>query len=553
MEVKIVFRKLVTGQYMPEFAYNDEIFQFKTVFYKSSYSYCCCSCGFHNEFLDYISNDGSIQEEIYEEIVKNIINGKCAHINEVPSHYQRQTCVSGMYVAAAVGTDKAIAHHLNYFNDHTSALFHLKPHYIALLKKQFNNARLFHEVHSLSSIYATNRNSDVMLYSSKTKEILSRIKITEMAYTDLCVKTGNKALLENVFSQRVIPGSLNNAFDIAIKYDFVDIQELFLQYFENIRISLTSLFRCVDSAILYNRPKTLENILKRFFLTKYKNVDFKHRVNESCVLLERNECRNVLLECKVFLEPQLSVEDKMYRLLNLLDIHYDDFKDEISTVLAEVSNKHKVSIIQYLEKFVTFKPRAGSKIVKTILKLSRGDHSYHMIDEKLLLFVLDNINMYDSCARETLKLLIYENPDIEQLRFAVHLGLQQDSRLKPLRYVPSDFAGNYHMDAREHGLFEDNGPDGFVYNFMGPFLIECGFLFTSSLLRQCLDKQLHSTELDYLQQCLVSPRRLTLSCRDSLRKHFKGHKIHKYLDITECPQSVKDFILIKRLLETSDY
>ena len=119
--------------------------------------------------------------------------------------------------------------------------------------------------------------------------------------------------------------------------------------------------------------------------------------------------------------------------------------------------------------------------------------------------------------------------------------------------MPSDFAGNYHMDAREHGLFEDNDPDGFVYNFMGPFLIECGFPFTSSLLRQCLDKQLHSTELDYIQQCLVSPRRLTLSCRDSLRKHFKGHKIHKYLDITECPQSVKDFILIKRLLETSDY
>ena len=502
-----MFRKLVTGQYMPEFAYNDEIFQFKTVFYKLSYSYCCCSCGFHNEFLDYRSNDGSIQEEIYEEIVKSIINRKCAHINEVPSHYQRQTCVSGMHVAAAVGTDKAIKHHLNYFNDHTSALFHLKPHYIALLKKQFNNARLFHEVHSLSSIYATNRNSDVMLYSSKTNEIFSRIKITEMAYTDLCVKTGNKALLENVFSQRVIPGSLNNAFDIAKKYDFVDIQELFLQYFENIRISVTSFFRC----------------------------------------------RNVHLECQVFLEPQLAVKDRMYRLLNLLDIHYDDFKDEISTVLAEVSNKHKVSIIQYLDKFVTSKPRAGSKIVKTILKLSRGDHSYHMIDEKLLLFVLDNINMYDSCARETLKLLIYENPDIEQLRSAVHLGLQQDSRLKALRYVPSDFAGNYHMDAREHGLFEDNDPDGFVYNFMGPFLIECGFPFTSSLLRQCLDKQLHSTELDYLQQCLVSPRRLTLSCRDSLRKHFKGHKIHKYLDITECPQSVKDFILIKRLLETSDY
>ena len=139
-----------------------------------------------------------------------------------------------------------------------------------------------------------------MLYSSKTKEIFSRIKIAEMTYTDLCVKTGNEALLENVFSQRVIPGSFNNAFDIAIKYDLVDIQELFLQYFENIRIPLTSLFRCVDSAILYNKPKTLENIVKRFFLTKYKNVDFIHRVNESCVLLERNECRNVLLECKVF-------------------------------------------------------------------------------------------------------------------------------------------------------------------------------------------------------------------------------------------------------------
>ena len=113
MDVKRTLRYLVTNQYMPDFDYLGTNFQFLTLFNKSGYSYCCCSCGVEHEYLEYIKDDGGIDEDLYEKVLQNILDGKCEHTNDRPAEYLKFTCVSGLDIAAVVGTEQVIKDHLN--------------------------------------------------------------------------------------------------------------------------------------------------------------------------------------------------------------------------------------------------------------------------------------------------------------------------------------------------------------------------------------------------------------------------------------------------------
>ena len=85
METRRIFRKLVTNQFscLEDFGYFGQRFAFRTVFSKTSYSYCCCSCSFEHEYLGYLSDSGCINEHLYEKIVKSIVNGQCPHVVKV--------------------------------------------------------------------------------------------------------------------------------------------------------------------------------------------------------------------------------------------------------------------------------------------------------------------------------------------------------------------------------------------------------------------------------------------------------------------------------------
>ena len=60
MEFRERFRRLLSNQYMADFEYYNCTFSFMTVFYKSAYSNCCCSCAYDHEYMDYLHDDGSI-------------------------------------------------------------------------------------------------------------------------------------------------------------------------------------------------------------------------------------------------------------------------------------------------------------------------------------------------------------------------------------------------------------------------------------------------------------------------------------------------------------
>lgn len=109
------------------------------MFYKSSYSYRCCACAFTHEYLEYISENGEIYEDLYEQVEQNIINGKCPHTADVSDEYVVDTSVNAVHIAAAVGT---LPNHdvINgntadgrYFLARTD-IFHLQPYMVAVFK-----------------------------------------------------------------------------------------------------------------------------------------------------------------------------------------------------------------------------------------------------------------------------------------------------------------------------------------------------------------------------------------------------------------------------------
>ena len=72
MDVRTAFRKLATNQFVKDFDYINTEFAFKTVFKVSKYSYCACPCGFEQEYLEYIGDDGTINDEMFEKLVQSV-------------------------------------------------------------------------------------------------------------------------------------------------------------------------------------------------------------------------------------------------------------------------------------------------------------------------------------------------------------------------------------------------------------------------------------------------------------------------------------------------
>ena len=177
--------------------------------------------------------------------------------------------------------------------------------------------------------------------------------------------------------------------------------------------------------------------------------------------------------------------------------------------------------------------------------------------------------------RQILELFLYSNPSHDEGKAVVAQGLEIDAKLigpdhhtlprstrplsfmkdpcrqaEPWRYVCHDvLQGTYLMDATEHSFLGQDLSD-ISLNFTAPLLIESGFPIQRGIIDEALQTSLHPAVKAYLQQCLDGPRPLKRLCRDSLRKHFKGREIHKYVGKLNIPESVRDFILLKTILPT---
>ena len=193
MELEELFRKLVHDQHMEHFDYRTR-FKFQTVFYKTQYSYSCCPCGFENEFIDYIGENGEVNEAIYGKIVQSIMEGKCPHVTDkIPDDWVKQTSLSGLHVAAAAGTEIPDIKRKEFIATKTG-IFRVSIPSLAIEKKRNANiaatvndfVHCFTKLPENTNIFTVKKVSyfEVLVQTQDTEWVRKVLKLTDKLKTD---------------------------------------------------------------------------------------------------------------------------------------------------------------------------------------------------------------------------------------------------------------------------------------------------------------------------------------------------------------------------------
>ena len=74
------------------------------------------------------------------------------------------------------------------------------------------------------------------------------------------------------------------------------------------------------------------------------------------------------------------------------------------------------------------------------------------------------------------------------------------------------------------------------------------------MLDECLKEEklhpaIHSYIKLYIENNFENPKPLTLQCRKRIRRYFKGGDLRSFIENSDCPQRVEDFVLMKYLLQ----
>ena len=580
MDVTTVFRNLVNNHYMPEFDYVQTCLSFQTLFYKSAYSYCCCSCGFEHEYFLYINDTMQVDEVMYKKVLQNILNGRCPHVIGKPQEYVTESCVYAIQIAAVVGTELAVEEHFKeYLSIRGGGIFKLRAGEIATLRKNYESLVLCcNELPKLAGILSGWKTPlpPVLLPSMQARNNCTsqtRVEIVILEQLEYFIKDRNSTVLRGILVPSIFHEHIEKAFKLIFKYHETDMVDSLCGYYGHLLNKGVYDFpdNCAEPAIVYNQPTVLNRILNS--RTSW-STETQRRLVGTCSVLERTDCETVLSQHN-FLKLETETEPrKMSRLLALLAEFYDDFKDEIIFRIKNIPGFQEVINVPitqtfpekrywtitpltplqyYIEKSISVR-KLDCRVVQTMLDLGAGVEACGTIippnGHALRSEYWSTVCSGDQISyRKTLEVLLNENPKLASNTEAVKIGVQLDVYLKmPKMHDKVDLTGEYLMDGREHSLFGHEDRDSYPCNFIGPLLIECGFPYTKDVLLFAMEKSLHPSEHLYIQECLETPRSLKLSCRDTLRKRYQGREIHKFVEKSNIPVAIKDFILMKSLL-----
>ena len=301
------FRSLVTNQFMENIDYSRENYSFLTVFYTSRPTYCCCSCAHNHEYLEYISDTGEVDENMYENIVKCLANGKCPHAETVPEYQLVPTSITAMHIAAAVGMDRAVRENIDicfsYLHMIAGGFFNLYPFDTAILKKQTNICNLLAD-------YWLSDDLGPIVFPIVSTVNDSSLLVQEVSRLEICVRQRNNQLLQAITTSfsRILgfedtclrsiklilaprPG-LAYALQFTMKYDLVTQQQTLVQYMQLLKnynlLSDELKIDCLLSVLMYNKHKVLKQMLT--FLDLNDSNDSKF-ISKCCMVLQkRGEC-----------------------------------------------------------------------------------------------------------------------------------------------------------------------------------------------------------------------------------------------------------------------
>ena len=571
MDTTRVFQQLVTDQSLG----SDNLFKlfsFQTVFYHTPHSYRCCSCAFDHEYLTYISDSGKINDEIYERIVYSIENGKCPHAEQVTEEYLLQTGIYGMHIALAMGNVQAAKGHIETYSHLKGRIFNLRPYDMAVFKRKTSIACLIFDYlrssNQLSKITAQTIACVKQLGVDPNQMTIE--KVTRFAgYVDI----GDADILKSILIYPVDVPCLVNALKCFLKYCVPECLECVLQFIGQLattdEVVTSYIIPCAEAAIIYDKHIVLEQILKHHISPSLTNtcwwnpplrpfpisrrnivIEMRTRLNSVCIVFDRPECRDVLSKYGIFQNINVSSNELITRRLFYLPCDY--FEDEFATVLRHNSHTELNSIQKYLNACLV-PPFKSLTLFRAVLSVGASVNFLDDFKNTPLLTIVKNYYRDQTDVMDKIKLLINENPDHASHKTAVERALGRD--LLSLHTYNKTIVkhGNYIVDAKQHGCYGYDDDDNFCLNFMGPFLMECGFPVSRQSLIDSLNRDLHPSVRAYILKYIESPMPLKVICRDTLRRHFKGRLIHRFVEQSLLPRDIKSFILLKRLLSTKSF
>ena len=583
-----LFRDIVSGRCIPSvYSINSHLsmssidryyqelnFEFETVSYISTYTYCLCLCGYEHEYATYISDSGEIDKEIYERVVQNIVAGKCPHVDSVPKGYVNTACINAMHIAVAVNktfTLEKLFHKfidvkksISYTDWYYSLESHLSgvdPYHIAIMKNNTEAISAFPiKLESISKIHR-------IYYAEKLGD--DKLRIEFISVFQLCILRNKTNMVSCRLSQMTNTNELGyvtcNDISEALKCNISNIKthELLTKAVKESSKNISEL------AIFWNRPSVLVDTLADVISKESYTV--LEKITRICVALQRHECLKVIINHGVDVS-QFPDFDRFEFLLDLLITF--DAADAVIPVLKKVKdatesksttepNNNKLThLYKYNDRILDF--QKDISVLKVLLQFCDVNYvnEYGFTPFLDLLERLNKLS-YDPDKprfRQAVELYIYENSDLAVNTAAVTLAVDLDKKT-PCFYECAalfwEFCRNEQVslpltaDGKTHALYGHDEDDGnFALNFYAPLLVECGYPLSEVTydFQESLEK-VHPMEKVYLQDCFNVPRALRLCCRDSLRRHFKGRQIHKFVERSSLPRSVADYILLKPLLK----
>ena len=249
----------------------------------------------------------------------------------------------------------------------------------------------------------------------------------------------------------------------------------------------------------------------------------------------------------IFQNINVSSANELITIRLFCHLSCDYFREEFATVLRNNSHTELYSIQKkYLNTSLVI-PFTSLTLFRAVL--SAGANVNFLDDfKRTLLTILKDYYRDHIDVMDKIKLLINENPDHETHKTAVMRGLWRDSAALQKYDKTVVKHGNYIVDAKQHGRYGYDDDDNFCLNFMGPFLMECGFPVSRQSLIDSLNGDLHPSVRAYILKYIKSPMPLKVICRDTLRRHFKGRLIHRFAEQSQCPRAIKNFLLLNSLL-----
>jgi hypothetical protein len=449
---------------------------------------------------------------MFDSILASVATGKCPHVE--PFKSTSESSVTAKHAFAAVGNSDMIMSETTYV---PTSCFGITPYHVATIHKQHG------AIKKLSNIY----NFCTLKYPTRMEKTNEGIKFDLIATNSLklCIDREDTETLKTILSGITNVYQYNSPILYAIHHGKTESLDVLLssynEYMNIFQKKENDNFQGTFFAVLSNRPESLNIILDHLEIRSAFTIDENFTLADLARSLGHSKCLEILEKWEDMQEDgnggrlihEHRTRDKSAAVspicailfkLKFHNLHH--YKTESLCQILEklVANGHDINQKSECGKtplhYVCAQdPFFDIKVHFTLLQLGADINAKDPSGEIALFPILNELEIQQFYQRDCLKwfirMALYHNPIRSNISHWDILGDQ--NRFKRLDHIYD-------------GLCED--------------FVECGFI-----------------PKDYTEV-----RSLQKICRDSLRQHFPGTSLHRFIQETDMPPSFKDFILMKK-------